>query len=392
MPVTQAPDGNRFLAGQGRLPDVSPIDIALAGPPQWLAAAPFNTNASAWVAVMDDGQTQAFIISANGEVMPSVVEPAQLPPTIPPLLWVEQGKLSLITASTDAASQFTHPIFLPATDTRVSVQANGNLLFGDRPDSASLPVSALLDARILSDEAGRLLLYTNPTALYAHGVLGDALEAAGITLLETQPTPKVVAAISIPEPSVGEGIAPVWVDLTGDGAREIIVTFSNAEQGAQIVVFNEAGEQIAAGPPVGRGSRWRHQLAVAPFTPDGGLELAAVLTPHIGGIVEFYHFEDNGLKIVAQAPGYTSHVLGARNLDMAAAGDFDGDGRIELLLPNQSRTELGAIQRISDGAVVAWTIPLNGVLSTNLAGVTLPDGRLMVGVGRDDGTLRVWGP
>jgi hypothetical protein len=60
---------------------------------------------------------------------------------------------------------------------------------------------------------------------------------------------------------------------------------------------------------------------------------------------------------------------------MAAAGDFDGDGRTELLLPNQTRTELGAIRRTTDGAAVAWTIPLDGVLSTNLAGENLTDSR-----------------
>ena len=384
-------DGNRLLAGQGRLPEVKPIDITLAGPPQWLVAAPFGRDTSAWVAVLSDGRTEGFIISTGGVVTPTAVTPAELPSTMPPLLRVEQGVLSLVTPPTTAASLQTHPIILPPTDTKVSVQANGDLLFGDNPNLASLPVSALPDARLLSDGTGRLLLYSNPTSRYAHGVLGDAFEAGGITLVETQPEQMVTAVIPIPKPSVGEGIAPIWADLTGDGEREIIVTLSNADQGAQIVLFNQAGEQIAAGPPIGRGSRWRHQLAVAPFAPDGSLELAAVLTPHIGGVVEFYRLEADGLKIVAQLPGYTSHVLGTRNLDMAAAGDFDGDGRYELLLPNQPRTELGVIRRTAEGATVAWTVSLDGVLSTNVAGVTLPDGRLAVGVGRDDGVLRVWG-
>lgn len=386
------PDGNRLLVGQGRLPEIKPIDITLAGPPQWLVAAPLGQNASAWVAVLRDGRTEGFIISSGGVVTPTAVTPAQLPSTMPPLLRVEQGGLSLVTPPTAAASLQTHPIFLPPTDTKVSVQANGDLLFGDNPDLGSVTVSALPDARLLRDGTGRLLLYTNPTSRYAHGVLGDALEAGGITLIETQPEPRVAAVIPIPEPSVGEGIAPIWADLTGDGEREIIVTLSNADQGAQIVLFDQIGEKIAAGPPIGRGSRWRHQLAVAPFAPDGSLELAAVLTPHIGGVVEFYRLEANELKIVAQIPGYTSHMLGTRNLDLAAAGDFDGDGRHELLLPNQRRTELGAIRRTAEGATVAWTVPLDGVLSTNVAAVTLPGGRLAVGVGRDDGMLRVWGP
>jgi photosystem II stability/assembly factor-like uncharacterized protein len=47
------------------------------------------------------------------------------------------------------------------------------------------------------------------------------------------------------------------------GQREIIVTQSDAQQGAQVVVYSESGERLAAVPAVGRGNRWRHQLAVA---------------------------------------------------------------------------------------------------------------------------------
>ena len=157
-------------------------------------------------------------------------------------------------------------------------------------------------------------------------------------------------------------------------------------------VFDETGAQIAAGPAIGRGSRWRHQLVVAPFGPEGQLELVDVLTPHIGGTVEFYQLAGKTLRIVAKLPGYTSHVIGTRNLDMAVAGDFDGDDRLELLIPNQSRTELGAIRRTVDGAEVAWSLSVEGIVNTNLAAVTLTDGRLMVGVGRGDGVLRLWGP
>ena len=77
---------------------------------------------------------------------------------------------------------------------------------------------------------------------------------------------------------------------------------------------------------------------------------------------------------------------------MAAAADLDGDGRIELLLPTQSRTELGAIRRTRDGAEVVWTISVGGRVATNLAVVPLSDGSLAVGVGRDDGVLRLWLP
>ncbi len=77
---------------------------------------------------------------------------------------------------------------------------------------------------------------------------------------------------------------------------------------------------------------------------------------------------------------------------MALAGDFDGDGSVEVLLPDQSLTELGAIRRTGVGAEAAWSLPIDGILTTNLAAVSFPDGSLALGLGRDDGVLRVWLP
>ena len=145
-----------------------------------------------------------------------------------------------------------------------------------------------------------------------------------------------------------EGISPIWADLNGDGQREIIVTLSDSAQGAQVVVYSESGERLAAGPAVGRGNRWRHQLAVAPFGVNGEPELAEVLTPHIGGIAGFYRLDGDSLNLVAQHGGVTSHPIGSRNLDMGLAGDLDGDGRVELVVFNQQFTEItGQSKRIS---------------------------------------------
>jgi hypothetical protein len=394
----QQPDGNRLVSGQGNLPDTLPLDIPLAGEPTWIVAAPTQNGGSLWAVALTDGRTQAFGVDANGHieelVEPNPITRRQLPPGMPPLLKVEGDTATLPVSTTDEASLQTHPIFLPETQQMVSVQADGQLLIWseDLTDFTALAVNALPDARLLFDDLGRLLLLTEPTPRYGHGVLGDGLEAASITLIETQPEPQVVTTIPIPDPTVVEGIAPIWVDLDGDGSREIIVTLSNSAQGAQVVVFNEAGEQVATGPAIGQGSRWRHQLAAAAFGPDGETELIDVLTPHIGGTVEFYQLDGDELRVVARLPGYTSHMIGTRNLDMAVAGDFDGDERIELLLPNQRRTELGAIQRTADGAEVEWSLPVEGVVTTNLAAVPLEDGRVIVGIGREDGVLRLWGP
>jgi hypothetical protein len=211
-----------------------------------------------------------------------------------------------------------------------------------------------------------------------------------VTLVETTPELRVASVFTVDAPPVIEGLAPIWADLDGDGTREILVTVSGEEQGAQLVAYDEGGRRVAAGPPIGRGGRWRHQLAVASFGPDGALELAGVRTPHLGGIVEFYAREGEQLRIVAELPGYSSHVLGARNLDMALAADLDGDGGVELLVPNQALDTLAVLRRTSAGVEATWALPVDGRVSTNLAAVAAAGGRLSIGVGRKDGVLRLW--
>ena len=405
----QRPDGNRLVHGRGALPTVRPVDIALDGQPVWLVATRMAAG-SVWVAILADGRAQAFHVTGE-RVNPIAVTPSRLSPGTPPLLQVSDGVPSLIAFPSDLESSLTHPAVLaPSGEQLALFETGGDLVIWDGSEVARATVNGLVDARMLVDtpmlvdaptlvdtptlvdKFARLLLLTDATTRYNHGVLGDGLEATGITLVETSPTPRITQKVVLAAPRVFEGIAPIWADLTGDGEREIIVTLSDAEQGAQIVVYDEAGQQLAAGVAIGRGYRWRHQLAVAPFGPNHELELAVVRTPHIGGTVEFYRLVEDRLEIVAQMPGYTSHVIGSRNLDMAVAGDLDGDGRTELLLPDQARTGLGAIQHTAGGARTIWTLLVGGIVSTNLATVALSDETLAVGVGHDGNGLRLWLP
>jgi hypothetical protein len=346
-------------------------------------------DASIWVAVLEDGSVQAFSIT-DGQVQTQAISPDKLPAGMPPLLMVTDGIPTLVTAQEFNSSPFTAPAVLQPPGDLAFVRPNGDLIVRRGGQSTVLPLDALPDARLLTDEDDRLLLLTDASESYPHGVLGDRIEARTITMLRTKPMVEVIWSARLPNNDVVEGIAPIWSDLDGDGVREILVTVSNSRSGARLIVFNDSGEPAAYGPAVGQGSRWRHQLAVAPFGPSGEVEITDVLTPHIGGIVEFYRLENDGLRVVAKVPGFRSHKIGSRNLDMAVAGDFDGDGRVELLVPNQTLDEIGGIRRTSDGAEVAWTLPIDGKVSTNLAAVATGSGGLMLGVGREDGVLLVW--
>lgn len=382
-----SPDGNRLVNGSTTLA-TTPVDVDLEGRPEWLVALPTTTGAF-WAVVLEDGRVQAFT-TEQGDVRSIAIEPGRVAPGTPPLLYPSDRTPGLMAIPDDASPQ-SHPV--PLSAGRIAyINTDGDLVLQHGDSLERLAVDALPDARILVDERERLLLLAGPSDRYAHAVLGDSLEATRIVLVRTLPRLQVERSIAIEQPRVVEGIAPIWADFNGDNVREIVVTLSDARQGAQIVAYNEQGHMMAAGPPIGSGGRWRHQIAIGPFAPDGASELVAVRTPHLGGVIEFYSWRGNELALIEELPGYTSHVLGSRNLDMAVAADVDGDGRPELVLPTQDRTSLVAIGRHSAGAEMRWSAPVGAPVSSNLVALALPNGVLALGAGRADGVLRLWLP
>ncbi len=388
----QMPNGNRVVRGRGNLPRQTPVEIALPGIPVWVVGIPFQ-DGSIWTIALQDGEI-VTLFASNQSVSEYPNHLSALMPGTPPYLKSSDNLYSLVNVPDTDQSALTHPTYIPRIKARAYITQNGEVKIIDQSDRdlATLHVNALPDARILIDDQDRLLLLTDPTDKYSHGVLGDNLEAKSITLIETQPTIRISSRIYLGDNEVIEGITPIWVDINGDGQREIIVTVSDLDLGAGIVIFSDTGERLAEGPKMGRAYRWRHQIGYLSLGPEGENELVVVRTPHIGGVVEYYQYSDGKLTIAAEFTGITSHTIGSRNLDMAALGDFDGDGVNELLLPNPDLTELVAIRRIPAGAEQAWRIAMGGVMSTNLSGVTLPNGKIAVAVGRDDGVLTLWLP
>ncbi|MCA9637439.1 MAG: hypothetical protein KC420_15540, partial [Myxococcales bacterium] len=202
--------------------------------------------------------------------------------------------------------------------------------------------------------------------------------------------PALLGAAAVPPPAAIEALVPIWGDIDGDGEREVVVTVSDAAVGARIVAFAADGALLAEGPAIGTGYRWRHPIAVAPFGPAAEPEIAVVRTPHIGGIAEFYRREGASLIIVASTAGVSSHRIGSRDLDQAIAGDLDGDGRVELLVPSQGFDRLIALRRVEpDGVMSPWELPLPAPLASNLAAAS-DDAGLVLGAGLEDGRLRLW--
>jgi hypothetical protein len=386
--TNQRLDGNRVVEGYTDLSQITPIDVDLLGVPAWVAAVEVDSGVL-WGVVLEDGRTQAMLVD-DGRITPVPTDPEQLPEAMPPLLEYVDGvaRFLLPDKAEDDVSDLTNAV--PVGDALVGVEVDGDLIIDEGETTSVLDADALPDARVLVDEADRVLFVSGPTTRYPHGVLGDTLEGTQITLAEIEPEPRIVRSFRLPDSRVLEGIAPIWADLDGDDKREIVATLSDAEQGARVVVYSEDGTVLAEGPAAGEANRWRHPIAVAPFGPDGELELAVVLTPHLGGVVEFYELQDGVLEMVASLPGFTSHVLGSRNLDMAVAASPAGDGQAVLLAPSQDRSHIGAIRHDKNGAKMAWIVDVDGIVVTNVGAASLDDDQIGVCVGRADGSLRIW--
>jgi hypothetical protein len=379
-------DGNRIVAGKGGLSSL-PVEATLSGTPEWIVGVPLEDKVVIYV-VLVDGRVQAFELNSNLTILEIPANISTLHPGTPPAL-ASDGVTAFLIKPPEDISPFTHPVLLD-NGSLVYIDIKGDLILTNAGTTSQFKVNALPDSRILMDELGRLLFLSNPTSDYPHGVLGDALEARSITLIDPNRKPVKIKEFKIDPADVIEGIAPLWVDLDGDGVREIIVTQSNINVGARIVVYNQEGEVIAQSDPIGQGFRWLHLIAATQIVNDDILDLVVVRTPHIGGVLEIYELTEGKLEISTSLKGYSSHQIGSRNLDASLVTDVNADRIPEIVLPDQSQQNLSALQITDAEWTEIWRVPLNEKLTTNLMGVYSLHFGLVLGVGTEENKLMLW--
>ena len=377
--------GNRSLAGGGNVRDADPVTFSPEGAPRWLVAHPAGEG-SHWTVVTEDGRASRWRV--RGEVAERVTDPEPRPTEGPPVVATGNGAPRLVDPPGEMAAG-TAPMVAPAGDAGgaaklLYVAEDGALVVaGDR--RTRFEVDALPDGRLAALGDGRYALFTAVTDRYEHGALGDSTEGTTLTVVDPA-EPALDWQTTVGPPEVFEGLQPLVADLDGDGDPEVVTTVADAQQGARIAVFGAEGDRIATGPVHSPG--WRHQLTVGPFGPGGRPELAVVRKPHVDHTLEFYRLRDGDLDVVATVGGFSTHTYGSRVLDGAVAGDFDDDGTVEALVPTTDRDALAAVRRSGGGASVRWRLPLDGLVVSNVAGISL-EGTLAVGVGTG-ATVSVW--
>ena len=172
-----------------------------------------------------------------------------------------------------------------------------------------------------------------PTYRYDHGALGDRIEAGGLRLsLSGGGT----VSFFLSEQYVFEDTAVRLVDLNGDGADELLVVRTDVDRGAGLALYDVIDGEVrlaAASAPIGQRYRWLNPVGAADFDGDGVVEIAAVVTPHLDGLLTWYRRDGSALVPVAEAPGHANHVLGSPEIRQSAIVDVDGDGIDDIVLP-----------------------------------------------------------
>jgi hypothetical protein len=215
-------------------------------------------------------------------------------------------------------------------------------------------IDVLPDARPLqtdldgAGDGGHLVVLAGPDAeRYRHGVLGDAIEATRVALLERHSL-TVLRELALDAPHVFEDIAPRRVRL---GSRDGLLTVQSGPLGAQLALVDAdpaapASLRVAAlGPALGTVNRW-----LSPTTD--GRHWLAVHTPHIGGVLHEYRHEGGRLHASRIRDGVSNHPIGARQLDLAA---WQGQ---QLLIPVQDRQRMVLLDgRAGWQRVREWQLP-----------------------------------
>jgi len=286
-----------------------------------------------------------------------------------------------------------------ADGTSTAIGADGTT--GAAPVATTLPPTIANDGNLQSPFAlhdrfsdplpdGRVVhhgsiaaVLSSPTDRYGHGVLGDAIEAAAIEWVDL--CSDRTSRIEISDPDVIEGVAPLLSDVDNDGDVEILVTLSNAGSGARLVLYELDGTVRGESEPIGRGNRWRNQLAAGQFGPNAETEIVDVRTPHIGGTVQAFRLSNSNPsleRVAASAPDYTSHVLGLRNLDMGIAAHLNGDDQLDVVVARATRDRLVALTRSTDGWSAIADREVDGLITSNFAIQQSPNGGVLaVGAG-----------
>jgi hypothetical protein len=230
-----------------------------------------------------------------------------------------------------------------------------------------------------------------PTRRYPHRALGSTVHAGSVyaQVRDDRYGWRIVEK-SLPRDRVYEDRVPRVLDIDKDGQEELLLIEADLRRGAALVVLGvdrtPEGPRLverARGPFAGSPFRWMNPVGVADFDGDGQADLANVVTPHIGGVLQLLHYRPPRLVPFASAMDVSNHRMGALEQDLAVIVTGPGHAPT-ILVPDMSLRALHALRWEAPGRwkELADLKPLPGPVESMLpmpqgACVTLVDGRTL---------------
>jgi len=387
------------------------------GPPVWRVLT-VDRPAVVWLVAVAPGRLASLdadgrleVLAVNARALTSVASHARVGARDAPPVALELGRgrhgVAFVTPDGGLAlwnetgvrvaelgarlSALTRPTVVPGEPgALLALARDGALLRIDRLGAdarvaARLSINALPDARIALSPSGEVVVPSDATERYAHGVLGDAVEAGALAAAAlTGPRLVALEPLTLPPTEVFEDLRALLADVDGDGQPEALITRSSLGQGGAVLALGRrAGrwETLAAARPLGRPQRWVHVVGAADLDGDGAVEVVWLRTPHLGGVLEAARVRGGALEPVAAHAGLSSHALGSRNLEQAALADLAGEGRPEVVVPVQRRDTLLGLALGPAGFAERWRYRLRDEITSNLVVADLDgDGALDLAV------------
>lgn len=186
----------------------------------------------------------------------------------------------------------------------------------DHEDGCDRPVPPPFSETVNSENGPVVAArYFGATSAYAHGVLGDAVEAEGLLVRYDNGVRVMCDTVEAGPDRVFEDTSPRLVDLNGDGLNEVIAVASHMAKGARLEVYGyprpgQDFQLLAHTAYIGTSFRWLAPVGAADFDGDGHIEIAYIDRPHLAKTLRIWRYRNRILTEVAVQQGYSNHRIG----------------------------------------------------------------------------------
>lgn len=235
----------------------------------------------------------------------------------------------------------------------------------------SLLASFALIAPAAGAETIKDARYANPVDYYGHFALGRPHEYARL-MVTTSSGRKLF--LQLPDSEVFEDLVPRRVSLAAGEPDVLLTIVSRRDAGSRLVLIalgNEGLTISAQSPAIGTPMRWLNPVGIADLDGDGQSEIAAVITPHIGGTLKVYRQKGSALVEIAALTGFSNHAYGSTELGLSMTMEIAG--RMRLLVPDARRQQLRIItlegKRLVESGRCVLPAPITGAIKSMSPGI-----------------------